>query len=117
MNSTIAFFVGSVTFVLMLVIKLPVKKFTRQVADSLAEIPRERYRIYRRCNISLIILTMIVAITCYCLVLMALQETHFKFCCTLKAGAIATALYAVFEQWFGEDGTALSRENESDITK
>jgi len=27
---------------------------------------------------------------------------HFKWCCSLKAGAVAIAIYAVYEQWFGE---------------
>lgn len=104
MNSTICFFVGSVTFVLMLLLKIPVKKLTWQIAGDYFSDSKKRYRIFKRLNMSIIVLTMLVAFICYCLVLLCIKEAHFKLCCTLKAGAVAIAFYAIYEQWFGEDG-------------
>lgn len=100
-NSIIAFFVGSVTFVLMMGIKIPIKKVTRIL--SLRQVDYEGYReTYRkRLNLSIIVITFIVAIVCYYFVLLWLGDDHFKLCCSFKAGAIATALYVLYEQWFG----------------
>lgn len=102
MNMAIAFFTGCVTFVLMLVIKIPIKKLTYRFADRVTSDEESQHVLYKRCNVVIILITMVVAIICYYLVLQVLGEDHFKVCCSIKAGAIAIALYAAFEQWFGE---------------
>lgn len=97
MNSVITFFVGCVTFTLMLLIKIPIKKLNWDLAKSDLQ--------YKRFNIFLIVLTFLVALVCYCFALVWLGETHFKLCCAIKGAAVATAFYAIYEQWCGEDST------------
>lgn len=94
-NSMITFFVGCVTFVLMMLIKIPIKRYTREVAKDFSQ--------YRHFNIIVLGLTFLVALICYCFVLVWIGESHFKLCCALKGAAVAVAIYAVYEQWFGED--------------
>lgn len=95
MNSMITFFVGCVTFVMMMFIKIPVKRLTREAAHCFTQ--------YKHWNLILIVLTFLVALICYCFVLVWVGESHFKLCCALKGAAVAMAFYAVYEQWFGED--------------
>lgn len=102
MNFAIAFLVGCITLVLMTIIKIPIKQLTRFVANRLETDEEDCYILYRRLNGVIIILTMMVSAVCYYFVLQGLGEEHFKICCSMKAGAIAIALYAAFEQWFGE---------------
>ncbi len=103
MNITIAFFVGCITFVLMMLIKIPVKKITFFLAGRLEDDEDDRFVLYKHLNGVIILLTIMVAAVCYYFVLGWLGEEHFKACCSLKAGVIAIALYALYEQWFGED--------------
>lgn len=107
MNIAIAFFVGSLTFVLMMGIKIPIKKLTRAIARQIEENEETSYILYKRLNIVVIIVVMLVAVICYYFVLQWLGETHFKFCCALKAGAIAMALYAFYEQITGKETSTL----------
>lgn len=102
MNIAIAFLVGCITFVLMMIIKIPVKKMTGFLATKVDDDEEESYILYKRFNGMLILITMMVSAVCYYFVLQGLGEEHFKICCSMKAGAIAVALYAAFEQWFGE---------------
>lgn len=102
MSITIAFFVGCITFVLMMIIKIPVKKMMYILADKIEDDEDDCYILYKRLNGVIILLTIMVAVICYYFVLQWLGEDHFKFCCSLKAGLIAVALYAVYEQLFGE---------------
>ncbi len=97
MNFTIAFFVGSATFVLMMVLKIPIKRLTRYLADRADYVDSDV--LYKRYNIILQILTMALACLIYMLVLRWLGDDHFKLCCSLKAGVIAMALYAVYERF------------------
>lgn len=105
MNSVIAFFVGSLTFVITMIIKIPVKKLTSFVADKMSEEEADRVILNKRLNGLIFVLVFVVAVICYYFVLQWLGSDHFKWCCSLKAGAIAIALYALFEQWFGEGST------------
>lgn len=102
MNMAIAFFVGCITFVLMMIIKIPVKKITAILAENRAENPQHEYILYKRYNIVIMLLTMIMAMLCYYWVLQVLEIEHIKWCCSLKAGAIAMAIYTVFEQFVGD---------------
>lgn len=97
MNFAISFFVGSVTFVLMMLVKIPVKKATRLLARRAEENRQEILR--KRYNLILMVLTMVLACIIYTFVLRWLGDTHFKLCCTMKAGVIAMALYAVYERF------------------
>src|SRR5574344_838840 len=100
MNNVIAFFVGSVTFVIIMIIKIPVKKLTRFIAFQTKEESEKRI-FNKRLNGVILVLVFIVAVLCYYAVLKWLRIDHFKWCCSLKAGTFAIALYALFEQWFG----------------
>lgn len=101
MNAAIAFFVGCITFVLMMGIKIPIKKLIFSLVER--HVAEERQCvIYKRWNVVLLFITMLVAALCYFYVALVLNIDHFKWCCSIKAGAVAIALYAVYEQWFGE---------------
>lgn len=100
---SIAFFVGCVTFVLMLFIKVPLKKMSAYIADRIGKNDEEKQVLCKRLHISILFFTMLVSMIIYYFVLIFLGETHFKMCCSLKAGTIAVALYMIFEQWFGDN--------------
>lgn len=101
MNMAIAFFVGCITFVLMMIIKIPVKKITAVIAENHAENAEHEYLLYKRYNVVIIFLTMVISMLCYYCVIQVLEIEHIKWCCSLKAGAIAIAIYVIFEQLVG----------------
>lgn len=101
MNMAIAFFVGCITFVLMMIIKIPVKKITAILAANQAENQEQEYILYKRYNVVVMFLTMAIAMLCYYWVLQVLEIEHIKWCCSLKAGAIAMAIYTIFERFVG----------------
>lgn len=103
MNSAVSFFVGAVTFVLVMILKMPVKRITWWLAKHCRTEERSRYVFYKRCNSVLFILTAVVAVYSYYVLYRLIALDHFKWCCTLKAAAIAMAIYAVYELWFGSD--------------
>ena len=103
MNSTISFFVGCLTFTLMMVIKIPIKKMILSLVEQCVEEEERQYVIYKRWNAILFFVTMLVAAVCYYYVGRVLEVDHYKWCCTLKAGTIAIAFNVVYEQWFGEN--------------
>lgn len=103
MNMAISFFVGCVVFVMMMFIKIPTKRFCKRFAGKIGKSDEEKQLLYRRLNVVIIFLTMVLSMIVYYLVLLVMGETHFKMCCSLKAGAIAVAIYMIFEQWFGDD--------------
>ena len=103
MNMSISFFVGCITFVLMMFIKIPIKKLNSNLAVKTAKADVERILLYKRLNVIIIFVTMMLSMICYYFVLNLLGEGHFKMCCSIKAGTIAVALYMVFEQWIGDD--------------
>lgn len=103
MNTAIAFFVGCLTFVLMMGIKVPIKKLIWTLVERTEYDEDRQYVLYKRWNTVLLLVSMLVAAVCYFYVGLLLEIDHFKWCCSLKAGAIAIALYAVYEQWFGEE--------------
>lgn len=102
MNTAIAFFVGCLTFVLMMGIKIPIKRMISSFVEHVVYEEERKYVVYKRWNTVLFFVTMLVAALCYYYVGLILEIDHFKWCCSLKAGAIAIALYVVYEQWFGE---------------
>ena len=103
MNSAISFFVGCLTLVLMMVIKIPIKKLISALVERTDFDEDRQYVLCKRWNTVLLGVTMLVAAVCYFFVGTILEIDHFKWCCSLKAGAIAIALYAIYEQWFGEE--------------
>ncbi len=103
MNTAIMFFVGCLTLVLMMFIKIPIKKMTANLAKKWQQEEEEQYILYKRLNVLVIFCVILVSLISYYFVLQLLGEEHFKMCCCIKAGAIAIALYAIFEQWFGDD--------------
>lgn len=103
MNTAISFFVGCITFVAMMFIKKPIKRVTFGLAEKKGKREEDKRVLYKRLNIMIIFAAMFVAMIFYYLVLIFLGETHFKMCCSLKAGAVSVALYVIFEQWFGDN--------------
>ena len=93
MNSAIAFFVGCLTFVLMMVIKIPIKKLIWALVERTDYDEDRQYVLYKRLNTVLLLVVMLVAAVCYFCVGTMLEIDHFKWCCSLKAGAIAIALF------------------------
>ena len=103
MNMAISFFVGCVTFVLMMFVKLPIKKMNYKLASKVVDSEEEKQILYKKLNVIIIFIAMMLSMVCYYFVLKMLGGTHFKMCCSVKAGAIAVALYMIFEQWFGDE--------------
>ena len=103
MNMAISFFVGCITFVVMLFVKLPIKKINYKLASRVIDNETEKKRLYKKLNVIIIFIAMMLSMIFYYIVLRMLGGTHFKMCCSVKAGAIAVALYMIFEQWFGDD--------------
>ncbi len=103
MNIAIAFLAGCVTFVLMMFIKIPIKILTGKLADRIGYDEDDCHVLYKRLNGVIILMAIIVATMCYYVMYCVLEVGHFKLCCSLKAGMIAIALYAAYEQWFGEE--------------
>lgn len=100
MNMAIAFFVGCLTFVVVMLIKVPLKKMTACVAAYIAIESDQEYVIYKRFNIIVMLIAMIIAMVCYYWVMQLLGLEHIKWCCSIKAGAIAIAIHAVYELFF-----------------
>lgn len=98
MNAMISVFVGCITFLLMYVIKIPIKKFIACIVCRFADDEERQYYLCKRWNALLFFVTMMVAALCYYYVGGVLKIDHYKWCCSLKAGAIAIAIYAVCEQ-------------------
>lgn len=98
-NSIIMFLIGGVIFVLMPLIKIPIKKCTRDLAERWATDDEDQIKIYHWLNLILVAFTVLIALFLYCIVLLWLREAHFKFCCSLKGIAIAMAFYMLLEQW------------------
>ena len=103
MNMAISFFVGCVTFVLVMFVKLPIKKINYKLAARVVDNEEEKQILYKKLNVIIIFIAMMLSMICYYFVLRMLGGTHFKMCCSIKAGAIAVALYMIFEQWFGDE--------------
>ena len=101
MNAAISFFVGCITFVLMMVIKVPIKRIIRSLVECYVQ-EEKQYVMYKRWNTILFGVAILIAAICYFYVAIVLGIDHFKWCCSVKAGAVAIALYAVYEQWFEE---------------
>ena len=114
MNNVIAFFVGSITFALVMILKFPIKRFIKLEMDK-TNLDYEKKRLYRkRLNTIIFFLVFFIAVVTYYFVLQWLHDDHFKWCCSLKAGTIAIAIYALFEQWFGEDSSREKSEKMDD---
>ncbi len=103
MKIAIAFFAGCITFVLMMLIKIPIKKIMRIIAGKVEEDDEEQYVLYKRLNGIIVLVAMMLAMICSYMIYAVLGIEHFKVCYALKAGAISVALYALYEQWFGEE--------------
>lgn len=110
MNSAIAFFVGCLTFVLVMGIKIPIKKMIFSMVERMVIEEKRQYVMYKRWNTVLFLVVMLVAALAYYYVLRVMEIEHFKWCCSLKAGAVAIAIYAVYEQWFGDNDSCGKEE-------
>lgn len=100
MNMAMAFFSGCMTFVLMMVIKLPIKKINMALAERFCEEEEEIYLLYKRLNVSIMAVAMLVSIACYYVVAEMMFVSNIKWCCAMKGGAIAIAMHAIYAQLF-----------------
>lgn len=98
MNDAVTFFVGCFTFVIVMILKIPVKKITWHLAQRNTLDRDACYIRYKRYNAVLFLLVAAVAVGAYYVLYRLVNLDHFKLCCTLKAGALAIALYAVYDQ-------------------
>ncbi len=99
MNMAIAFFGGCMTFVLMMVIKLPIKKLNHWIAEQFYKDDDEQKLLYKRLNVSIMVTAMLLSMLCYYVVAgMIFEVSNLKWCCAMKGGAIAIALHAVYAQ-------------------
>ncbi len=98
MNAAISFLSGCIVFALIFVLKIPVKRLNRVIAESLFKDTVKQYICYKRLNISIFAIIMVTGAFTYAAVIKVLGITHFKWCCTLKSAVIAVALYYIFER-------------------
>lgn len=101
MNDVMVFFIGVVTFVSVMLLKIPVKQFTESMASEKSYDMVEYKMLRKRYNILIFFMVVIVAFSIYCFLLYGLGDSYFKLCCSVKAMAVSIALYSVYEQWFG----------------
>lgn len=97
MNMAIAFFVGCLTFVIVMLIKIPLKKLNAKLADVIEVETDREYVLYKRLNVSVILISMLIAMVSYYWVMQLLGLEHIKWCCSIKAGAMAIAMHAIYE--------------------
>ena len=100
MNMAIAFFSGCMTFVLMMVVKLPIKKMNKMLAKCFCEEEDRRLLLYKRLNVSIMVVAMFLSMVCYYVVAEMIVVSNIKWCCAMKGGAIAIALHAIYAQLF-----------------
>ena len=100
MNMAIAFFSGCMTFVLMMVIKIPIKKLNLWLSERYCEEDNRQQLLYKRLNVSVMAVTMLVSMLCFYFVSRMFAFSNIKWCCAMKGGAIAIALHAIYAQWF-----------------
>lgn len=105
MNRAIIFCVGCFTFVVMFLIKYPIKKMSKSISVSLGYDGEAGEILRRRLNILVIFFVLLTALASYHQILLWMNETHVKLCCALKGAALAMAFYAIFEQWIGDSTT------------
>ncbi len=103
MNHAVAFFAGSITFVVVMLLKIPIKWGIVYIAERSQRDEPKKQKLRKRLNGILFPIVFLVALISYYIVLQFLGSSHFKLCCSLKAGAFAIAFYSIFEQWFGQD--------------
>lgn len=105
MNRAIIFCVGCFTFVVMFLIKYPIKKMSKSIAVSMGFDKESEEALRRRLNLLVIFFVLLVALASYHQILQWMNETHVKLCCALKGAALSMAFYAIFEQWMGDSAT------------
>lgn len=98
MNNAITFFVGCVTFVLTMGVKIPLKMFTKYMVNRFCWDAEYEEIVRKRVNLLVILLALIIALLCYTVLQMILELDHFKLCCALKATAIAVSIYYIYEK-------------------
>ena len=100
MNMAIAFFSGCMTFVLVMVIKIPLKRMNRWVVVHFFEENDEPELLCKRFNVSIMVVAMLLSMLSYCIIGgMIFEMSNLKWCCAMKGGAIAIALHAIYAQW------------------
>lgn len=102
-NNMIMIWVGLVSFAIMLIFKIPIKKWTWDISDRKGRNKEEHRIAFRRYNLILMVFTAVISFVLYCLILLYFGDSHIKLCCSLKGAGIAIALYAVVEQITGND--------------
>ena len=112
MNNTLNFLVGCFTFAAVMLLKIPVKKLTWKLARRCSRDEEECCCRYRRYNSVLFLLVTVISVGAYYILYRLMNLDHFKLCCTLKAGAIAIAFYAVYEQWTGPESSKAEKSGE-----
>lgn len=104
MANILAVLVALFVFFLMFLLKAPMKRWSRRIAEGrYGEDGDKAYTLYRRLNVSIIIMTALLAVLIYYLICLW-GGLHHKLCCSFKAGVMALALYALYDQWFSPGG-------------
>jgi len=98
-NMAIAFFVGCITFVLMMIIKVPIKKLNLWLVEKYC-VEEEQQLIYKRLNVSIMVVAIVVSMLCFYVVARMFEIENIKWCCAIKGGTIAIALHTIYAQWF-----------------
>lgn len=101
MNTAIAFFCACVTFALMMVIKIPIKKVNWWLVENFFKESKNKKLLYKRFNVSIMVVAMLLAMFCYYVIAgLMFEMSNLKWCYAMKGGAIAIAFHAMYAQWF-----------------
>lgn len=98
-ENEIGIVVGIQVFLLLFLIKIPVKWFHEKIVVRSRKI--DKGRLFRRLNFTLILWVVFLSVSIYFWICLKLG-IHHKLCCSFKSVAIALTLYAIYEQLFGE---------------
>ena len=123
MANILAVLVALFVFFLMFLLKIPMKRWSWRIAEDRHRGNEGRaYALYRRLNVSVIIMTVLLSVLIYYLICLW-GGLHHKLCCSFKAGVLALALYALYDQWFSpgrmprEEGREEKESEEEDAAE
>lgn len=94
---------GTIVFGLMQFIKKPIKKYTEGCVDRAIEkrpqLSSKRRMLVKRCNMILIVLTMVLSFAVFALLAAVSPVIHFSFQSAVMGGVYALFEYAIAEQF------------------
>lgn len=99
-----AFLAGTLTLAIVMILKIPIKKLTRRLADQYAGKPgrdeNRRKSVYKRLNGVIFVLAMAVGVSVFAITAVISSQIEFSLGSAALSGLIAIAEYEIIEQIF-----------------